>query len=47
MAKKLTGNMVAMGNLKYRKKHYIGLIAGILLAMIFICIVENVREIES
>ena len=37
MAKKLTVNMVAMGNLKNRKKHYIGLVTGILLAMIFIC----------
>lgn len=37
MPQKLTMNMVAMGNLKHRKKHYIGLICGILLAMVFIC----------
>lgn len=35
MAKKLTINAVAMGNLKHRKKQYIALVLGVVLAMIF------------
>lgn len=35
MAKKLTINAVAMGNLRHRKKQYRLLIAGVILAMIF------------
>ncbi len=35
MAKKLTVNMIAMGNLKHRKKQYVSLVVGIMLAMVF------------
>ena len=35
MAEKLTINMVAMGNLRHRKKRYVSLVIGILLAMVF------------
>lgn len=37
MAKKLTINAVAMGNLRHRKKQYIALVIGVVLAMIFSC----------
>lgn len=37
MAKKLTINAVAMGNLRHRKKQYITLVIGVILAMTFSC----------
>ena len=37
MPKKLTMNMVALGNLRHRKKQYLALIVGLILAMTFCC----------
>ncbi len=37
MAKELTINAVAMGNLKHRRRQYAALVTGVILAMIFSC----------
>ena len=44
MITKLNRNMLAAGNLRNRKKQYVSLILGILLAMTFVCTVPAVNQ---